>query len=129
MASVLETHFNCIIFFQISALSYPSQHSSDRFDMYCQHCHEDRFEFIEQFQKGICSAFISRPIWACTYSVVFDKGTFFCCCNCSDAFLCTWNQYSTTAALKSSESNTYNFLKVKMDCFFYCESNGNRSKR
>lgn len=77
---MLETHFNCIIFFQISALPHPSQRSSDRSDMYCQHCHKDRFEFIEQFQKGICSAFIRRPIWTirdCSYSVVFDKGTVF----------------------------------------------------
>lgn len=75
---MLETHFNCIIFFQISALPHPSQHSSDRFDMYCRHCHEDRFEFIEQFQKGICSAFISGPTWTvrgCSYSSVCHKGT------------------------------------------------------
>lgn len=92
---MLETHFNCIIFFQISALPYPSQHS-DRFDTYCRHCHEDRFEFIEQFQKGICSAFISRPIWTirgCTYSAVFDKRTIFYVCFCSDTFLCTLNQW------------------------------------
>lgn len=136
---VLETHFNFIIFFQISVLPYPSQHSCDRFDMYCRHCHEDRFEFIEQFQKGIHSAFISRPTWTvsgCSYSAVFDKITvffiFYVFSNffgkCSDAFLCTLNQYRTTAAWKSSESNTYNFLKVEMDCFF-CESDRNRSKR
>lgn len=89
------------------------------------------FEFIEQFQKEICSAFISSPIWTirnCTHSVAFDKRTRLYVC-----FFLRWYLFVYTKSVFHhcclEVCCVYNFHNVEMDGFFYCKPDGNRSKR
>lgn len=50
--------------------------------------------------------------------------------NLFHAFLCTSKINAAPLPLASRQNQTLRtFLKMEMDCFFYCESDGNRSKR